>query len=41
MMLVADILTQAPPGGSVIPVNTVAALLGIPVILVIILKNRV
>jgi iron complex transport system permease protein len=41
MMLIADILTQVPAGGGVIPVNTVAALLGIPVILVIILKNKV
>ena len=40
MMLFADILTNVPASGNVIPVNTVAALLGIPVILVIILKNR-
>lgn len=41
MMLAADILTQLPGAGSVIPINTVTALLGIPVILVIILRNRV
>lgn len=41
MMLAADILTQLPGTGSVIPINTVTALLGIPVILVIILRNRV
>ncbi len=40
MMLLADILSQLPGSGSVIPINTVAALLGIPVILSIILKNR-
>lgn len=41
MMLVADLLTHIPASGNVIPINTVTALLGIPVILVIILKNRV
>ena len=41
MMLLADLLTNIPASGNVIPINTVTALLGIPVILVIILKNRV
>lgn len=41
MMLAADLLAQLPGGGNIIPINTVTALLGIPVILVIILKNRV
>ncbi len=41
MMLFADLLTNIPASGNVIPINTVTALLGIPVILVIILKNRV
>ncbi len=41
MMLAADMLTNLPGAGNVIPVNTVTALLGIPVILVIILRNRV
>ena len=41
VMLLADILSQVPGSGTVIPINTVAALLGIPVILYIIVKNRV
>ncbi len=41
MMLAADMLTNLPGAGNVIPINTVTALLGIPVILVIILRNRV
>ncbi len=41
MMLAADLLAQLPGSGNIIPINTVTALLGIPVILVIILKNRV
>ena len=40
-MLFADIISQMPGTGTVIPINTVAALLGIPVILYIITKNRV
>jgi iron complex transport system permease protein len=40
LMLVADILSQMPGSQSVLPVNTVAALLGIPVILYVILKNK-
>lgn len=41
VMLLADIISQMPGSGSVIPINTVAALIGIPVILYIIVKNRV
>lgn len=40
MMLIADTLSQLPGSGSVIPINTMAALLGIPVIFAIIIKNR-
>ena len=40
MMLLADIISQLPGTGSVLPVNTVAALMGIPVIIYVILKNK-
>ena len=40
LMLLADILSQMPGSQSVLPVNTVAALLGLPVILYVILKNK-
>jgi iron complex transport system permease protein len=40
MMILADIISQLPGSGSVLPVNTVAALMGIPVIIYVILKNR-
>lgn len=39
-MLLTDIISGLPGTGGVIPVNTVASLLGIPVILVIIIKGR-
>lgn len=38
--LSADIISQIPGRGGVVPINTVAALLGIPVILIILLKNK-
>lgn len=40
LMLTADLLSQIPGNGIVLPVNTVTALLGIPVILWIIFKNQ-
>ena len=40
MMLIADTLSQLPGSGNIIPINTMAALLGIPVIFAIIIKNR-
>lgn len=40
VMLIVDMISTCPAGGTLIPVNTVAALMGIPVILAIILKNR-
>ncbi|MBU0765584.1 MAG: iron ABC transporter permease, partial [Bacteroidetes bacterium] len=39
VMLVSDILTQLPGHGQVLPVNSVTALLGIPVIVWIIIRN--
>lgn len=40
LTLGADIIAQLPGSGSVLPINTVAALLGIPVILVILLQKN-
>ena len=40
MMLTADFVSQLPGTQQVLPINTVAALLGIPVIILIILQNR-
>ena len=40
MMILADIISQLPGTQSVLPVNTVAALMGIPVIIYVIFKNR-
>jgi iron complex transport system permease protein len=40
VMLVSDIISQLPGSESVIPVNSVTALLGIPVVIWIILRNR-
>ncbi|MCI2082586.1 MAG: iron ABC transporter permease [Bacteroidales bacterium] len=39
-MLLTDVISCLPGRGGIIPVNTVASLLGIPVILVILLKRR-
>ncbi|MDR2584608.1 MAG: iron ABC transporter permease [Prevotellaceae bacterium] len=39
-MLLADLISQLPGSGSILPINTVTALIGIPVIIVIILQNR-
>lgn len=40
VMLVSDLLSQIPGNGVVIPVNTVTALLGVPVIVWIIFRNQ-
>ena len=40
MMLLTDLVSQLPGSRQVLPINTVAALLGIPVIILIILQNR-
>ena len=40
LTLLADTLSELPGTGSIIPINTMAALLGIPVILVILFKKR-
>jgi iron complex transport system permease protein len=40
MMLLCDVLSQLPGTGSVLPINTVTALMGIPVVLVIIFRNQ-
>jgi len=40
MMLFADFVSQLPGTQQVLPINTVTALLGIPVIILIILQNR-
>jgi iron complex transport system permease protein len=40
MMVLADIISQMPGSQSILPVNTVAALMGIPVIIYVIFKNR-
>lgn len=40
VMLLADIIAQWPGSSAIIPINTVCALLGIPVIILIILKQK-
>lgn len=40
LMLLSDILSQLPGTSQVLPINTVAALLGVPVILYVIIHNR-
>jgi iron complex transport system permease protein len=40
LMLVSDLLSQLPGNGVVLPVNTVTALLGIPVVIWIIFRNK-
>ena len=40
IMIFADTVAQLPGHSGVIPINTVSALIGVPVILVIILKSR-
>ncbi len=40
VMLLCDIISQLPGSGNVLPINTVTALMGIPVILFIIFRNQ-
>jgi iron complex transport system permease protein len=40
ILLISDIISTAPGGGHIIPVNTVTSLIGIPVVLWIILGRR-
>jgi iron complex transport system permease protein len=40
LMIIADTISQMPGQPEVLPINTVSALLGVPVILVIILKSK-
>jgi len=39
-LLLSDILSNIPPSGSVLPINTVTSLIGIPVILWIIIGKK-
>ncbi len=40
IMLLCDIISQLPGADSVLPINTIAALMGIPVIIIIIFRNQ-
>jgi iron complex transport system permease protein len=40
LMLLADIISQAPGSGVLLPVNAITALLGIPVVIWVIIYNR-
>lgn len=40
MMLLCDVISQLPGSSSILPLNTVTALMGIPVVLVIIFRNH-
>lgn len=40
LMLLADVVSQLPGTQSVLPINTVAALLGVPIIIYVLLKNK-
>lgn len=40
IMLLADILSQLPPSGMLLPINAVTAMLGIPVVVWVIVYNR-
>jgi len=40
LMLLADILSQASPSGILLPINSVTAILGIPVVIWVIIYNR-
>jgi iron complex transport system permease protein len=40
MMLLCDVVSQLPGTGSILPLNTVTALMGIPVVIVIIFRNQ-
>jgi len=40
MLLLCDIIAQVPGSTIVLPLNSIASLMGIPVVIYIILKNR-
>ena len=40
MLLTADILTQLPGSGFVLPINSTTSLLGVPIVLWIVLKGK-
>jgi len=40
VMLLSDILSQLPVSGGVLPINTITALLGIPIIIFVIFRNQ-
>jgi len=40
MMLVSDIISQLPGSESTLPINSVTALLGIPIVIWIIIRNK-
>jgi iron complex transport system permease protein len=40
LLLVSDIISQMPGSGSVLPVNSITALIGIPVVIWVILRNK-
>jgi iron complex transport system permease protein len=40
MMLLCDIATALPGGDITLPINTISALVGIPIIVVVIARNR-
>ncbi|MDR0694480.1 MAG: iron ABC transporter permease [Prevotellaceae bacterium] len=40
MMLLCDVISQLPGTGSILPLNTVTALMGIPVVIAIIFRNQ-
>ena len=40
IMLISDMISQLPGSDSVLPVNSVTALVGIPVVIWVILQNR-
>jgi iron complex transport system permease protein len=40
VMLLSDIISQLPAGGSALPINSITALIGIPVVLWVIINSR-
>ncbi len=40
LMLVCDIISQLPPNGVILPINAVTSILGAPIVILIIIKNR-
>jgi len=40
MMLISDIISQLPGSEATLPVNSVTALLGIPIVIWIIVRNK-